>query len=294
MLCRQLSGRLRWDHADRLWLAALSRLVNRRWWPQIFPVTPATILRWHRDLVARKWDYTSRRRPGRPSTGPSVKTLIIRIARENPSWGHRRIQGGAGAAGACDRRVHGVGDLARRGHRSSAPAGRADLAGVPSRPGSRDHRLRLPGGGNGAAQAVVSTNITTLRNPSSDYVTHYSSGTASWLLTCNVPRWHRAAEKHFETNHRTALGPAADQPETSGHHGDPHMVQTLQVRAHDTVLAPHSPSVAPIHHCHQRAVNRTRRSAFPKFSSWIAGGSSVAEWRQITLARRVAARLASL
>jgi putative transposase len=50
-------------------------------------------LRWHRDLAARKWDYTSRRKPGRPSTGTSVKTLIIRIARENPAWGHRRIQG---------------------------------------------------------------------------------------------------------------------------------------------------------------------------------------------------------
>jgi transposase InsO family protein len=50
-------------------------------------------LRWHRDLIARKWDYSSRRRPGRPSTGTSVKTLIIRMARENPAWGHRRIQG---------------------------------------------------------------------------------------------------------------------------------------------------------------------------------------------------------
>jgi putative transposase len=93
VLRRQLSGRLRWDHADRLWLTALSRLVNHRRWPEIFPVTPATILRWHRDLVARKWDYTDRRRPGRPSTGISVKTLIIRMARENPAWGHRRVQG---------------------------------------------------------------------------------------------------------------------------------------------------------------------------------------------------------
>jgi putative transposase len=57
------------------------------------PVTPATILRWHQNLVARKWDYTSRRRPGRPSAGTSVKTLIVRMARENPAWGHRRIQG---------------------------------------------------------------------------------------------------------------------------------------------------------------------------------------------------------
>jgi hypothetical protein len=41
------------------------------------------------DLVLRKWDYTGRRRPGRPSTGSSVKALIVRMARENPAWGHR-------------------------------------------------------------------------------------------------------------------------------------------------------------------------------------------------------------
>jgi putative transposase len=93
VLRRQLDGRLRRDHADRLWLAALSRLVHRSRWSQVFPVTSATILRWHRDLVARKWDYTERRRLGRPSTRPSVKALIVRMARENPAWGHRRIQG---------------------------------------------------------------------------------------------------------------------------------------------------------------------------------------------------------
>jgi transposase len=93
VLRRQLPGRLRWDHAGRLWLAALSRLVSRRRWLEVFPVTPATILRWHRDLIARKWDYTSRRKPGRPSTGTSVKALVVRLARENPAWGHRRIQG---------------------------------------------------------------------------------------------------------------------------------------------------------------------------------------------------------
>src|SRR5579862_2644993 len=59
VLRRQLTGRLRWDHVDRLWLAALSRLVSRRRWTEVFPVTAATILRWHRDLIARKWDYTS-------------------------------------------------------------------------------------------------------------------------------------------------------------------------------------------------------------------------------------------
>jgi transposase InsO family protein len=66
VLRRQLSGRLQWDHADRLWLAALSRLASRRRWAELFPVSPATILRWHRNLVARKWDYASQRRSGRP------------------------------------------------------------------------------------------------------------------------------------------------------------------------------------------------------------------------------------
>jgi putative transposase len=133
VLRRQLSGRLRWDHADRLWLAALSRLVSRHRWTEVFPVTPATILRWHRDLVARKWDYTSRRRPGRPSTGTSVKTLVVRMARENPSWGHRRIQGElarlghAVAASTVWEILHAAGiDPAPRG---AGPSWREFLAG---------------------------------------------------------------------------------------------------------------------------------------------------------------------
>jgi putative transposase len=93
VLRRQLSGPRRRDHADRLWLAALSRLVSRRRWPEIVPVAPAAIMRGHRDLVARKWDYAGRRQPGRPSAGTSVKTLIIWMARANPAGGPRRIQG---------------------------------------------------------------------------------------------------------------------------------------------------------------------------------------------------------
>jgi hypothetical protein len=59
----------RYEPADRVWFAGLSRLLPRRLWSMVFPVTPATILRWHHRLVARKWTYTDRRRPGRPSTG---------------------------------------------------------------------------------------------------------------------------------------------------------------------------------------------------------------------------------
>ncbi|WP_344593324.1 hypothetical protein [Actinomadura vinacea] len=88
VLRRRLRGRPRWEHADRLWLAALARLVHRQQWAGIFPVTPETLLCWHRNLVARKWNYSDRRRPGRPRTGVSVRALILRMARENPTWGH--------------------------------------------------------------------------------------------------------------------------------------------------------------------------------------------------------------
>jgi transposase len=56
-------------------------------------VTPATLLAWHRRLVAGKWDYASRRRPGGPSTAAAIRKLVIRMAADNPTWGHRRVQG---------------------------------------------------------------------------------------------------------------------------------------------------------------------------------------------------------
>jgi hypothetical protein len=81
------TGRVRYQPADRLWLAALSRLIPRRRWGEVFAVTPAAMLAWHRRLVTRKWDYTSRRRPGRPPTAAAIRTLVIRIATDNPTWG---------------------------------------------------------------------------------------------------------------------------------------------------------------------------------------------------------------
>jgi putative transposase len=77
--------------ADRALLAALSRSLPRAAWTS-FPVKPDTLLRWHRQLVARRWTY-SHARAGRPPLESSLRTMILRLARENPHWGYRRIAG---------------------------------------------------------------------------------------------------------------------------------------------------------------------------------------------------------
>jgi len=77
--------------ADRVVLAALSRLLPRQHWAAFF-VTPATLLRWHRQLIARHWTYPHAR-PGRPPVDRGIRELVLRLAAENPTWGHRRVQG---------------------------------------------------------------------------------------------------------------------------------------------------------------------------------------------------------
>jgi putative transposase len=90
---RRHAGRIRYEPADRVWFAALAWLIPRRRWSEIFPVTPATLLAWHRRLAARKYNTSGRRKPGRPPTVPSIARLVVRLAKENPLWGHRRIHG---------------------------------------------------------------------------------------------------------------------------------------------------------------------------------------------------------
>ena len=90
---RRHLGRVRYEPADRVWFAALARLLPRRRWAEIFLVTPATLLAWHRKLAAAKYDTSKRRKAGRPPTVPGIARLVIRLAKENPLWGYRRIQG---------------------------------------------------------------------------------------------------------------------------------------------------------------------------------------------------------
>jgi transposase len=79
--------------ADRAILAALARLLPGSHIRQMrLIVSPRTLLRWHADLVRRRWAYP-RRAPGRPRTAQAVRTLVLEMARDNPGWGYRRIHG---------------------------------------------------------------------------------------------------------------------------------------------------------------------------------------------------------
>jgi hypothetical protein len=105
VLRRQITRPIRYEPTDRLWFTALSSLIPRPRWPTVFPVTPATLLAWHRRFITARWDYTNRRRStGRPTNRAAITRLILQLAGENPRWGHRRIHG----------------ELARLGHRIGA------------------------------------------------------------------------------------------------------------------------------------------------------------------------------
>ena len=87
---RRRLGRPALSWTDRVCLTAASRFLPRACWPS-FIITPATLLRWHRRLVAKRWTYA--RGTGRPPIPREIRALVLQLARDNPRWGYQRIVG---------------------------------------------------------------------------------------------------------------------------------------------------------------------------------------------------------
>jgi putative transposase len=118
---RRQVPRPRYTPTDRMVLAALAKLLPRERWA-VFLVTPATLLRWHRELIARRWTYPKNGRDPR-GLDEQIVALVVRLARENPRWGYLRIVGechnlGVRVSATSVRRIlrrHGLGPAPRRG-----------------------------------------------------------------------------------------------------------------------------------------------------------------------------------
>ena len=137
VLCRQVP-RPRLDEHERVVLAALSRVLDRSRWP-VFLVTPATLLRWHRRLVARHWTYPHRR-PGRPALPGALRSLVLRLAVENPTWGYGHPRR-ARRAGTHHRRLDGVVDPETGRYRSEPNPAERVVVDVPPLPSQVCDRL---------------------------------------------------------------------------------------------------------------------------------------------------------
>ncbi len=143
---RQLGAdRVKFAPEDRAFLAALLVPLPRQVLRRLrLLVRPDAVLRWHRDLIKRRHARTCRpKRPGRPPTVRSIRVLILRLVRENPSWGYRRVHGELDHPRHDDRRLHRLGNPHLRGHRPCARPGRHYLGRLPALPGRRPPGLRL-------------------------------------------------------------------------------------------------------------------------------------------------------
>jgi putative transposase len=135
MVLRRQVARPRYTDTDRTVLARLARLLPRDRWP-VFLVTPSTLLRWHRELVRRRWTYPATGQRRRRTLDPGVVRVVLRLARENPRWGYVRNVGecrklGVRLSATSVRtilRQHGLGPAPRRGGPSWAQCLRAQAA----------------------------------------------------------------------------------------------------------------------------------------------------------------------
>jgi len=119
VLGRRQPGRPTLQPSDRAFLAALARMLpHQRRGGMV--VTPKTLLRWHRELVRRKWTHP-RGKPGRPPVDSEIRQLVLRLAGENPRWGYPRI----------------AGELLKLGHRVSPSTVRRLLARAGLEPAPR-------------------------------------------------------------------------------------------------------------------------------------------------------------
>ena len=135
VLWRQIK-RPRLRPSDRLFLSAMSRMLPRERWAA-FIVSPATLVRWHRELVRRKWTYRHRPLQGRPPIDPETRALILRMARENPRWRCVRIKGelqglGIVVSATTIRTIHLLaGPATLRSSAQVRPQRRVDVLGRP-------------------------------------------------------------------------------------------------------------------------------------------------------------------
>src|SRR3989440_7397285 len=167
VLQRRQPHRPKLNWADRALLATLLGVIPkaRRHGLRLL-APPDTMLRWPRDIVRRRWAARSMRgKTGRPATRRNIKALVLRLARENPEWGYRRIHGELAGLGSGSLGVDGMGDLEEGRNRPRAAADRPSLVAVPALPGRGDPGVRLLHSGTARRHAGLRPGRDRARDP---------------------------------------------------------------------------------------------------------------------------------